>query len=231
MKILQANIPESLAFRLSDLLAAWSSVSEANYQLQRLTGIRDFFADESDWQRAKRELVNATSEVAEHNTIEYGDFQTNASLAGRVCDLLVTEGCEPTVVIEPTCGQGNLILAALRRFGRIQKIYGLEIYKPYLYQCKFNILTYYTDNPRAEKPAIHLLHCSIFDVDFSQLTQFESPDELLILGNPPWVTNATLGTMTSDNVPLKSNFKQHSGLDALTGKSNFDIAEFIPKTS
>lgn len=33
--------------------------------------------------------------------------------------------------------------------------------------------------------------------------------------------------MTSGNLPLKTNFKQHTGLDAMTGKSNFDIAEFI----
>ena len=50
---------------------------------------------------------------------------------------------------------------------------------------------------------------------------------MLILGNPPWVTNATLSQLDSANVPAKSNFKRHAGLDALTGKSNFDIAEFI----
>ena len=29
------------------------------------------------------------------------------------------------------------------------------------------------------------------------------------------------------NLPRKNNFKNHSGLDAMTGKGNFDIAEFI----
>jgi hypothetical protein len=52
-------------------------------------------------------------------------------------------------------------------------------------------------------------------------------DQVMILGNPPWVTNATLSALESKNLPTKSNFKGHSGFDALTGKSNFDIAEFI----
>lgn len=50
---------------------------------------------------------------------------------------------------------------------------------------------------------------------------------LLVVGNPPWVTNSALGMMASDNVPAKANIKGYRGLDALTGKSNFDIAEYI----
>ena len=33
--------------------------------------------------------------------------------------------------------------------------------------------------------------------------------------------------LTSSNLPAKSNVKNHRGLDALTGKSNFDICEWI----
>ena len=36
-----------------------------------------------------------------------------------------------------------------------------------------------------------------------------------------------LGSLNSANLPKKTNFKNHSGLDAMTGKGNFDIAEFI----
>ncbi len=36
-----------------------------------------------------------------------------------------------------------------------------------------------------------------------------------------------LGSLNSTNLPKKNNFKKHSGLDAMTGKGNFDIAEFI----
>jgi hypothetical protein len=32
--------------------------------------------------------------------------------------------------------------------------------------------------------------------------------EILILGNPPWVTNAALGVMGSNNLPRKTNFQR-----------------------
>ena len=48
-----------------------------------------------------------------------------------------------------------------------------------------------------------------------------------MLGNPPWVTNADLGLLRSTNLPTKNNFQGHKGLDALTGKSNFDISEWM----
>jgi hypothetical protein len=50
---------------------------------------------------------------------------------------------------------------------------------------------------------------------------------LLVIGNPPWVTNSTLSTLNSKNLPKKSNFKNAKGIDAITGKGNFDIGEFI----
>ena len=49
----------------------------------------------------------------------------------------------------------------------------------------------------------------------------------LVLGNPPWVTNAELGLLNSTNLPVKSNVQGHRGLDALTGKANFDISEWM----
>ena len=50
---------------------------------------------------------------------------------------------------------------------------------------------------------------------------------MLFLGNPPWVTNSALGKLDSDNLPIKSNHSGLKGLDALTGKSNFDISEWM----
>lgn len=132
MKVLNAVIAESLAFFLKDLLTRQPTVQDANDQLKILTGIIDFFSDDDDWQQTINELSESKSEVEEHNAIEYGDFQTNESLATRVCDVLAADGCNPTIVIEPTCGQGNFVLAALRRFSTMRVIYAVEIYKPYL---------------------------------------------------------------------------------------------------
>ena len=53
------------------------------------------------------------------------------------------------------------------------------------------------------------------------------PEPIVILGNPPWATASALGALGSDNLPEKSNFQNRKGLDALTGKSNFDVAEWM----
>ena len=50
---------------------------------------------------------------------------------------------------------------------------------------------------------------------------------LLVVGNPPWVTNAELGSLASARMPPKSNVKGLSGLEARTGASNFDVAEAV----
>ena len=48
---------------------------------------------------------------------------------------------------------------------------------------------------------------------------------ILVLGNPPWATSSGLGASGGRNLPQKTNFQNRRGLDALTGKSNFDVAE------
>lgn len=53
------------------------------------------------------------------------------------------------------------------------------------------------------------------------------PEPILIIGNPPWVTNAGLASLGSTNLPRKSNFQNLRGIEALTGKSNFDISEWM----
>ncbi len=53
------------------------------------------------------------------------------------------------------------------------------------------------------------------------------PEPILVLGNLPWITNAHLSTLGSQNLPTKSNFQNRNGLDAITGKANFDISEWM----
>ncbi|MFX1296346.1 MAG: hypothetical protein ACFFD2_16025, partial [Promethearchaeota archaeon] len=65
-----------------------------------------------------------------------------------------------------------------------------------------------------------------FSNQFLQLLK-DSSELILILGNPPWVTNTELSVLNSDNIPFKSNIKGHKGIDAITGRGNFDIAEYI----
>jgi len=47
------------------------------------------------------------------------------------------------------------------------------------------------------------------------------------LGNLPWITNSKQGLINGKNLPQKSNFQRYHGLDAITGKSNFDISEWM----
>ena len=64
--------------------------------------------------------------------IEFGDWQTNYELATEVCNLLKSKGINPQIIIEPTCGVGNFILAALNTFENLEGVYGIEIQKSYL---------------------------------------------------------------------------------------------------
>lgn len=50
---------------------------------------------------------------------------------------------------------------------------------------------------------------------------------VLVLGNFPWVTNSQQGAIGGENLPKKRNFQNRSGLEALTGRSNFDISEWM----
>jgi hypothetical protein len=50
---------------------------------------------------------------------------------------------------------------------------------------------------------------------------------VLAIGNPPWVTNAAQAVSGSRNLPTKLNRFGLRGLDAMTGKANFDTAEAI----
>lgn len=51
--------------------------------------------------------------------------------------------------------------------------------------------------------------------------------EILVVGNPPWVTNSSLSVLGGKNLPPKNNFQNHKGFAAKTGKANFDISEWI----
>ena len=73
---------------------------------------------------------------------------------------------------------------------------------------------------------IRTLEANFFTLDWDAVLA-ELPDPLLIVGNPPWVTSADLGRFESENLPQKSNFLEFSGFEALTGKSNFDISEWM----
>lgn len=227
MRVFEANITLLVSNFLNESLKEIVSIEKANQKIYDAFGIIHFFDNADDLQTLKEVISENKSILEEPNRAEYGDFQTNEDLASKVTLHLISKNILPKVVIEPTCGKGNFIIASLKNFKSITTIFGVEIYKPYVWETKFNIINFHLENPKSNKPEISILHCNVFDFDFKNIAKQFYLEEILIIGNPPWVTNSMLGSLNSMNLPRKNNFKNHSGLDAMTGKGNFDIAEFI----
>lgn len=151
---------------------------------------------------------------------EFGDFQTPHILAKEACRLIRERIGQPRAVLEPTCGQGTFVSAALDVFSDAEAIYGYDVNARHLADAAKLI----ENHQRAKN--VTLLEADFFNTDWSTVLR-TLPAPVLILGNPPWVTNAELGTLGSANLPQKSNLHGLVGLDALTGKSNFDISEWM----
>lgn len=227
MRVFEANITHQVSDYLNDNLKNVVSIEKANQKMYEAFGFIHFFDNDEDLQILKETISISLNIVSEPDRAEYGDFQTNLDLANKVAFHLTTKNISPEIVIEPTCGKGNFIIASLKHFDNAKKVLGIEIYKPYVWESKFNIIDFYLNNPTENKPEISIIHSSVFDFDFKTIAKENHPKEILIIGNPPWVTNSKLGSLNSSNLPKKTNFKNHNGLDAMTGKGNFDIAEYI----
>lgn len=145
---------------------------------------------------------------------EYGDYQTPIDFAERLCHYL-KECCKirPTAVVEPTCGVGNFLKSSL--LFEANEYYGIEINPEYCEICRDII----------NDSKVNVINSDFFA--FSSKALIKDKRQILVIGNPPWVTNSTLSSLGSDNLPLKANFKGLKGIDAITGASNFDICEYI----
>jgi len=147
---------------------------------------------------------------------EFGDFQTPRALAHQACRLLTQLEIRPASIVEPTCGTGNFLAAALDEFGNATEAIGLDINPEYISAA--------TSRLRGRGA---LLVCdSFFETDWPKLLG-RLPEPILVIGNPPWVTNAQLSALGSSNLPKKSNFQRLTGFQAITGKANFDISEWM----
>ncbi|MCD8293371.1 MAG: SAM-dependent methyltransferase [Prevotellaceae bacterium] len=155
---------------------------------------------------------------------DYGDWQTNYEFAKKVCLYLQNKGVTPDVIVEPTCGTGNFIVAALDVFGSIKKVYGIEIFNGYINQTEQKLKEYLNRNR-----IIHyeLYNTNVFTFDFKRIVNDNQHQNILVLGNPPWVTNSGMGRNGGTNLPVKVNINKAKGIEAITGKGNFDIAESV----
>lgn len=153
--------------------------------------------------------------------IELGDYQTPISFSLQVCKMLRDElRIEPDYIFEPTFGLGNFITSSIGTFKSIKNIFGVEINSTYYDEV--------LDKFKSISIPISIFNESIFAFDFDKIrSSMNVNDNLLIIGNPPWVTNSQLSSLESNNLPQKNNFKGLNGFDAITGSGNFDIAEYI----
>ncbi|MAL21668.1 hypothetical protein [Xanthomarina sp.] len=200
---------------------------QINNLVKKVSGINTFFTSQEEATELLEKLKENNSIVSEPNRREYGDFQTNENLSEQVAKYVFLKQNGFEFILEPTCGKGNFILASIKQSNSLKKIVGVEIYQPYVWATKFKILDYYLTNKEINKPEIDIIHGNAFEFDYNQLAKSTSDLKTLVIGNPPWVTNSELGSIDSKNLPQKSNFKKHSGFEAITGKGNFDIGEYI----
>jgi len=225
MKIFEANITNSLIVFFEKYKEL--TIEQLNQKVKVICGINTFFELQCELVELINTISNYKNTINEPDRAEYGDFQTNINLSDKVCNLIKKQNSAPEIIIEPTCGKGNFIISSLKTFNNIKHIYGVEIYKPYVWETKFNILDYFLNNNNSDLPEINIYHFNVFDFNFDKIARKHKEQNILIIGNPPWVTNSKLSSLGSNNLPLKSNFKKHNGLDAITGKGNFDIGEYI----
>lgn len=145
--------------------------------------------------------------------IEFGDFQTPYSLCRRICKVIDSLELSPRCVVEPTCGVGSFLRASTDIFPDVELSLGFEINADYV-QIASTV--------KSAK-----VYCDDFFKKDWPKTLDNLPEPILVIGNPPWVTNSSMGVLNGTNLPTKSNFQNLNGFDAITGKSNFDISEWM----
>ena len=152
--------------------------------------------------------------------VELGDFQTPPELAAEVCRVLAGRGVAPRSIVEPTCGTGGLLVAALDGFRGVERALGVDINGAHVQALQRQV------RARGDGDRVTAEQGSFFELDW-EARLAELPGPILVIGNPPWVTSADLGQLGSANLPRKSNFHGRAGIEARTGKSNFDISEWM----
>lgn len=151
--------------------------------------------------------------------VEFGDFQTPPALAREVCSLLAAQAIEADSIVEPTCGVGAFLLAAAESFPNA-RLFGWDINADYVRQAESALAAAGAIKRATLQQQDFFAHD--WDTEFSRLR-----GSVLVLGNLPWVTNAVVSGMNGSNLPTKENFLGLRGIEARTGKSNFDISEWM----
>ncbi|MBI3951821.1 MAG: hypothetical protein HY314_15335 [Acidobacteria bacterium] len=127
--------------RLLEEILAYPTIEHANERLRHLTGVRCFFPGRQAFDEFRRVISLPVAEIGDRKGQEWGDFQTPPGLASQVWNYLADIGIAPRIIIEPTYGTGNFILAALNSFPEAELVYGVEIQEKYEWHLKITLLT------------------------------------------------------------------------------------------
>ena len=122
---------------------------------------------------------------------QWGDFQTPPELVREVVQFLESLR-QWTHVLEPTCGEGNFVEGARTIGQSVREIMGLDVSPEYAARTAARF---------AADDRVTILHADIFKTDLRTLPWLTVPEELLVLGNPPWVTSAEIGSHGGSNLP------------------------------
>ena len=153
---------------------------------------------------------------------DLGDFQTPPELVSAVLATLGPIGARWPRVLEPTCGRGHFLAGLLGDVSPPREVHAIEIQPAYC-QIAGEVASRYRDR----ETQVTITRADFFGLDLAKDLTWRSGGPLLVIGNPPWVTNAELGCLASPHVPPKSNLKGLKGLAARTGASNFDVTEAL----
>ena len=88
---------------------------------------------------------------------EYGDYQTPIGFCEEVC-IYIRDNyiSSPKAIIEPTCGRGNFLKAAITTFN-CPNVYGIEINKQYVQEAQ------------KENPSAVIVNKNIFETNIKQI--------------------------------------------------------------
>ena len=125
----------------------------------------------------------------------------------------------PYTIVEHTCGTGTILKWTLSKFFP-EKVLGVEINKTYTDKLKTEI----------QNDKVEIINADIFEYMEEMKGKIDYTKSILFRGNPPWITSSKSSAIGANNLPKKSNVNKLSGIEAITGKSNFDISEYILKS-
>lgn len=108
----------------------------------------------------------------------YGDWQTGYEFAKSVCIYLKNRGVIPDIIVEPTCGIGNFISAAIDVFQTVKKVYGIEISKGYVEQTERKLQEYQNNNLII---SYELYNTDVFSFDFRKIANQNQGQSILVI--------------------------------------------------